>query len=209
MFYLDNFSINVRRYNMNSTSNDWEEWLLAIIPNAAHADVKHRLCSNLKHIIVGLEMKAGLIMPHGALCAEGKYVLFESYFQIMTFEFCVGVFSVCEGLGSILYLTDNGNDGSNYRQRVAIRDWKPVLVNHFDCEGTHGLEGNVNIVKSTRDKMHQDCLGARGYIDWHAMGYSNAFQPALLTMRQLLRKHSEHVPARSYLLETNAFGVGN
>jgi hypothetical protein len=51
---------------------------------------------NLKHVLVGLEMKAALIVPHAK---RGK-LLFESYFHMLNFEFCLGMFSICEGLGS-------------------------------------------------------------------------------------------------------------
>src|SRR3954453_7353209 len=73
--------------------------------------VHDRLVSNLKHILVGLEMKAALVVPH-AKRGNGKSLLYEPYFQPMNFEFCVGTFSICEGLGSALWLVENGRDGS-------------------------------------------------------------------------------------------------
>ncbi|WP_201723675.1 hypothetical protein [Bradyrhizobium neotropicale] len=45
-----------------------------------------RLISNLKYVLVGLEMKAALFVPHAK---RGK-LLFESYVHILNFEFCVG-----------------------------------------------------------------------------------------------------------------------
>ena len=94
------------------------------------------LCSNLKHIIAGLETKAGLIVPNGQNLVGGP-VLFEPYCNILTFEFCIGAFSVCEGLGSILHLTTKGNDGST-GERVHTRNWIAALVNYFDGEGEFG-----------------------------------------------------------------------
>lgn len=65
MFYLDNFSSDAPGFTANSISSEWEHWLTSVIPNEAHEEVRRRLRSNLKCIIVGLEMKAGLLIPHG------------------------------------------------------------------------------------------------------------------------------------------------
>lgn len=197
MFYLDNFSDDAPGFTANSTSSEWEPWLSSVIPNVAHEEVRRRLCSNLKHIIVGLEMKAGLLIPHGERLA-GRSVLFEPYSQIMTFEFCVGTFSVCEGLGSICYLTDQGDDGFSGK-RVFPKHWIAALVEHFDEEGSLKLEAGVAVAKSVRDLLHQDRLGAREDIDWHSMGYEEAFLPALSVMRGLLSQQPERVPEKTIL----------
>lgn len=201
MYYLDKFPEEPDGFNAISTSAEWVPWLFAVMPAGTHATVRHRLSSNLKHIIVGLEMKAGLIIPHGERLA-GKSVLFEPYCQIMTFEFCVGVFSVCEGLGSILFLTSKGDSGET-GQRVRTNNWMAALVNHFDSDGALELAANVAIVKSVRDKMHQDRLGAREDIDWHELGYDEAFLPAIATLRALLRTFVERVPEGTNLVEVN------
>jgi hypothetical protein len=91
-----------------STASDWEAWIRKCLPAGLHQEVQRRLISNLKHVLVGLEMKAALIVPHAK---QGK-LLFESYFHMLNFEFCVGMFSICEGLGSALWSTENGLDGS-------------------------------------------------------------------------------------------------
>ncbi|OZA16615.1 MAG: hypothetical protein B7Y02_03015, partial [Rhodobacterales bacterium 17-64-5] len=81
--------------------------------------------------MVGLEMKAGLIVPHGER-VSGRSVLFEPYFQIMNFEFSVGVFSVCEGLGSVHHLAGIGDDGST-GARVNTNDRIVALCREFDA----------------------------------------------------------------------------
>lgn len=199
MFYLDDFPDDPPGFKAISTSADWVPWLLNVLPAGAHEIVRHRLQSNLKHIIVGLEMKAGLIIPHGEKLV-GKSVLFEPYCQIMTFEFCVGVFSVCEGFGSILHLVSEGDDGETGR-RVQTDDWMTALVDHFDADGAHGLAGDVVTVKTVRDKIHQDRLGAREDIDWHEFGYEGAFLPAIAAIRTLLKLSTERVPEGTNLIE--------
>lgn len=198
MFYLDNFSDDAAGFTANSTSSEWEAWLSSVIPNEAHEEVRRRLRSNLKHIIVGLEMKAGLLIPHGEKLV-GRPVLFEPYSQIMTFEFCVGTFSVCEGLGSILHLTDEGDDGSSGK-RVPTKRWISALIEHFDEDDDLQLSAGVEVVKSVRDLLHQDRLGAREDIDWHSMGYKEAFLPALSAMRGLLNQQSDRVPEKTILI---------
>jgi hypothetical protein len=95
-----------------SNSSDWEAWIRKCLPAGLAQVVYDRLVSNLKHILVALEMKAALIVPH-AKRGNGKSLLFEPYFQMLNFEFCVGTFSICEGLGSALWLVENGRDGSS------------------------------------------------------------------------------------------------
>jgi hypothetical protein len=63
----------------NSISTDWEEWIGDCLPEGLHPGVRRRLISNLKHVIVALELKAGLIVPHGER-GSGPSILFEPYF---------------------------------------------------------------------------------------------------------------------------------
>jgi len=139
-------------------------------------------------------MKAALIVPH----AKQSKLLFESYFHMLNFEFCVGVFSVCEGLGSASWLREKGLDGSA-ADRIAIKEWKSSLEKQFDPEKKFGLSADVDSVKSVRDKLHQDCLGARESIDWHAFSYEDAFAPAARAMRCLLSTNAGDVPKESNL----------
>lgn len=74
-----------------SDSSDWEAWIRKCLPAGLAQIVHNRLVSNLKHILVALEMKAALIVPH-AKRGNGKSLLFEPYFQMLNFEFCVGTF---------------------------------------------------------------------------------------------------------------------
>jgi hypothetical protein len=175
-----------------SISNEWQGWVGACLPGGLDEEVQRRLISNLKHVLVGLELKAALIVPH-ANRGAGAPLLFEPYFHIMKFEFCVGVFSLCEGAGQALWLRANGLDGAA-ANRIGAHQWKPSLVSAFDPTGEFVLDANVDRVKSVRDKLHQDQLGARENIDWHAFSYGGAFSPALRTLQCLLRKGGEHVP---------------
>jgi hypothetical protein len=180
-----------------SSSSDWEAWIGKTLPTGLAQAVHRRLVSNLKHVLVALEMKAALIVPH-ANRGNGPSILFEPYFQTLNFEFCVGVFSICEGLGSAVWLRENNRDGSA-ADRIAIGEWKASLVKKFDPEAKYGLDADVGTVKGVRDKLHQDCLGARENIDWHAFTYEKAFVPAIRAMRCLLKTDAGDVPKETNL----------
>lgn len=180
-----------------SITSDWEAWIRKCLPAGLHQDVHRRLVSNLKHVMVGLEMKAALIVPH-AKRGNGPSILFESYFHILNFEFCVGMFSLCEGLGSAIWLRENNRDGSA-ADHIAIEQWKPSLAGKFDPDAKFGLDADVGSVKSVRDKLHQDRLGAREDIDWHAFTYDKAFTPAARAMRCLLGTNTSEVPKETNL----------
>lgn len=198
MFYLDLYPEDPPGFHMLSTSEQWGRWVSAAIPRGTETGVRRRLVSNLKHILVGLEMKAGLIIPHGERISQ-KSVLFEPYCQILTFEFCIGVFSVCEGLGSIHHLRSRGDDGSA-GARVQTDEWIAALVAKFDPNREQNLDGDLRQTKSVRDKMHQDRLGARADIDWHDFGYRAAFLPARNALQPLLRAYRGKVPEATNLL---------
>lgn len=193
-FYLIELPERASGYVNLSTASDWQTWIRKCLPEGLHQEVQRRLISNLKHVLVGLEMKAALIVPHAT---QGR-LLFESYFHMLNFEFCVGVFSVCEGLGSALWLRENDRDGSA-ADRIAIEQWKSSLEKKFDPEAKLGLGADVDSVKSVRDKLHQDRLGARENIDWHAFSYEKAFTPAARTMRSLLGSNAGDVPEETNL----------
>ncbi len=197
MFYLAEYPENPPGYVNLSTSAEWEPWLNGVIPAALHADVRGRLRSNLKHILVGLEMKAALIVPH-ATRISGRSVLFEPYCQIITFEFCVGVFSICEGIGSAFWLRNQNDDGAA-AARIAPNNWIGALVAVADPHGAFDLDTKVRGVKATRDKIHQDQLGARTEIDWHAFDYGQSFVPAKDALDTLLQLNAGDVPAATNL----------
>lgn len=183
-----------------SDANDWPTWLARNIPMELHQDVRTRLTSNLKHVLVGLELKKALIIPH-AVRETGEYgVLFEPYFQTLIFEFCVGTFSVLEGLGAAHWLGQNGHDGSDCR-RVHRNDWRPALCAVYDPTGEHGLDTAIRSTSNVRDKLHQDQIGARTEIDWHAFGYEPAFIPASHAIGLLLCREVGAVPDRTNLNE--------
>jgi hypothetical protein len=191
-FYVTRLPEKPDGYVNISTSADWQKWVGDCLPKGLKEEIQQRLISNLKHVLVGLEFKAALIVPH-ATRGAGQSLLFESYFQIMNFEFCVGVFSVCEGIGSAHWLRESNLDGSE-DDRVKPDEWKPSLLKTFDPDGKLKLGTNVDSVKSVRDKLHQDQLGAREEIDWHAFSYDAAFVPALSALQCLLRKNAQAVP---------------
>jgi hypothetical protein len=197
MFYLTLLPEKPDGYVNISTSTEWEGWVGARLPDGLDQEVQRRLISNLKHVLVGLELKAALIVPH-ATRGAGTSILFEPYFHIMNFEFCVGVFSVCEGLGSAIWLREKELDGTA-ADRIGFQQWKPSLVNNFDPFGKFALDADVDRVKSVRDKLHQDQLGARENIDWHAFSYEESFIPALRALRCLLRKGAQRVPQNTNL----------
>jgi hypothetical protein len=195
MFYITD--ARPTSYVNNSTSADWEAWIGGCLPQGLHTKVRARLISNLKHVLVALELKAGLIVPHAERGA-GPSILFEPYFQIMNFEFCVGVFSVCEGLGSALWLRETGKDGAA-GNLIRVDEWKPSLLRKFDPTENLGLSDDLDRAKSVRDRLHQDRLGARENIDWHAFSYADAFTPALRAVQCLLRINGELVPEQTNL----------
>ena len=197
MFHIIELPDKPSGYVNLSTASDWKAWIQNCLPNGLHQEVQRRLVSNLKHVMVGLEMKAALIVPH-AKRGNGPSILFESYFQTLNFEFCVGMFSICEGLGSAIWLRENALDGSA-ADRIAFELWKPCLAKKFDPEAKFSLGADVDSVKGVRDKLHQDRLGAREHIDWHDFTYAKAFTPAARAMRCLLRTNAGDVPKNTNL----------
>lgn len=181
-----------------SASADWVRWLNRNIPADLHPDVRHRLKSNLKHLLVGLELKTALIVAHWHRGPNERPVLFEPYFQNLIQEFSVGAFSVIEGLGSAHWLRVNGHDGADGR-RIRRNDWLPVLRDIYDANGEFGLLDAVERTVAARDKLHQDQLGTRADIDWHSFSYEAAFEPASHAIRTLLRREAEAVPETTNL----------
>ncbi len=95
-------------------------------------------------------------------------------------------------------MRENGLDGSA-ANRISIDKWKPSLTKKFDPEAKSGLGADVDAVKGVRDKLHQDQLGARENIDWHAFSYDKAFTPAARAMRCLLSTNASDVPKKTNL----------
>jgi hypothetical protein len=80
-------------------------------------------------------------------------------------EFCIATFSVLEGLGSVHWLHQNGDNGAN-GPIIRREQWRPALIASYDENGANGLDHNVTAILDVRDKLHQDRLGARENIDW-------------------------------------------
>ena len=142
-------------------------------------------------------MKAALIVPHARL-KNNPSLLFEPYFQGMIFEFCVGVFSLCEGLGSAYYLREKNLDGSASNQ-IKPGEWIPALAKKFDPANQYGLKADVEQARKVRDKLHQDHLGARTEIDWHAFSCDGAYVPAARAVKTLLKANPDKLPAGTNL----------
>ena len=198
MFYITGPDERPDGYVVLSESSHWVRWLARNIPQQVSAEVRHRLNSNLKHLLVGLELKTALISPHRHRGVGQRPALFEPYFQNLILEFCVAAFSVLEGLGSAHWLHQNGLDGAD-APRIRRDDWLPALCAIYDETGELGLQDAVERTLTVRDMLHQDRIGARGNIDWHALSYDAAFIPASSAIRILLRREAELVPGASNL----------
>ena len=181
-----------------STATAWEGWLINNIPTSLHTEVRRRLRSNLKHLLVGLELKAALIDPQAHRGHNDPSILFEPYYQNLIMEFGVATFSVIEGLGAAHWLDQNQQDGSD-PVRIGRDAWRAALCAVYDAAGEHDLDADVVRTLAVRDLLHQDKLGARENIDWHAMTYEAAFEPASRAIRTLLRREAAAVPATSNL----------
>ena len=198
MFYIMQPEERPKGYVNLSHSAEWVRWLNRNIPFDLDAEVRRRLSSNLKHLLVGLELKRALISPHQHRDRGDRPVLFEPYFQNLIQEFCVGAFSVIEGLGSAHWLSRNGDNGADGR-RIYRNDWMPVLQDTYDGSNEFGLLNAVHQTVNVRDKLHQDQVGARADIDWHSFTYEAAFEPASIAISILLRRNADMVPEKSNL----------
>lgn len=194
MFYIVRSDERPDGWAALSTSNSWLPLLNANIPVALAGPVKGKLKSNLKHILVGLELKAALIQPHH----EQPGVLFEPYFQSLISEFCVGAFSVLEGMGAAHWIEQQGIDGADGPQ-VGRQQWLEAICQAFDPDNAFQLAEDTETTRLVRDRLHQDRLGMREEIDWHAFTYEAAFVPAIRAVGTLLRSRDELVPETSNL----------
>lgn len=193
MFYIMEPSERPDGYVVLSETPDWMPWLNRNVPAEIDKTVRIRLKSNLKHLIVGLELKAALVEPHQQRKSPQRPVLFESYFQNLIHEFCVGAFSVLEGLGAAHWLQQQGRTGED-GPRIGRDQWLPALCAVYDPQGDHTLTDAVNATVIVRDKLHQDRLGMREDIDWHAFSYEKAYVPASHAIRTLLLREAGSVP---------------
>jgi|LNFM01.1.fsa_nt_gb hypothetical protein len=193
MYYITGPDDRPDGYVHLSESRQWIPWLANNIPPRLDPDVRTRLNSNLKHLLVGLELKAALISGHRHQEPGQRNVLFEPYYQNLILEFCVAAFSVIEGLGAAHWLAAEGADGRD-GPRVRRDQWKPALSLVYDPDRVRGLDGAIDRILDVRDRLHQDRLGARGEIDWHAMSYERAFRPAASAIQTLLLRRPDLVP---------------
>jgi|GEM_PF-1741436 hypothetical protein len=198
MLFITRQPVRPDGYVNLSDSSSWTKWLYRNVPERIHRTITRRLVSNLKHLLVGLELKAALIGQHHYRADGERSVLFEPYFQNLILEFCVASFSVFEGLGSAQWLDQNGQDGAD-GPKINRREWLPALGAVYDETDEHRLVLNVENTLAVRDRLHQDKLGTRDDIDWHAFSYDAAFAPASAAIRTLLQREADLVPATSNL----------
>ena len=198
MFFLIESTERPNGYVVLSEASQWTLWLARNISADLDREVRRRLTSNLKHLLTGLEMKAALIKPHAHRAVGQRPVLFEPYFQNLILEFCVAAFSVLEGLGSGHWLAQQGLDGSA-GTRVSRPQWSGALCAVYDEAGEYGLAAAVDGTLAVRDKLHQDRLGLREDIDWHALSYEAAFIPASSALRTIFLRDPDRVPPASNL----------
>ena len=203
MLYITQPDTRPTGYHVITETPQWVPWLGRNVPGMLHADVRRRLLSNLKHLMVGLELKAALIEAHRSGGPGDRPVLFESYFQNLILEFCVASFSVLEGLGSAHWLAAQGRDGGD-GPRIRRDQWLPALCAVYDPSCDHELLANVERTLAVRDRLHQDKLGARDNIDWHAFTYDAAFAPASAAIRTLLAREADRVPETTNLMTGSA-----
>jgi hypothetical protein len=167
MMFITRQKVRPDGYVNLSDSNSWTRWLHGNVPERIHRIVTGRLVSNLKHLLVGLELKAALIGQHHYQAAGERPVLFEPYFQNLILEFCVASFSVFEGLGSAHWLDQIGRDGAD-GPKIQRNQWLPALAAVYDATGEHGLVANVENTLAVRDRLSRrrappsaPCCGAR------------------------------------------------
>lgn len=187
-------------YEAISSSNAWVGWISRNVPRTLAPEVRERLNSNLKHILVCMELKADLICTHRYREKGQKGVLFEPYLQGFIRDFCVDAVSVLEGLGAAHYLHSIRNDGTDHG-RVSRANWQEALRVAYDPYGEQQLEANVAQTIAVRDKLHQDQIGARAEIDWHSFGWNAAFVPASRAIRTTLAAHADAVPETTNLTQ--------
>lgn len=197
MFYITSEARPAGWVNL-SDATSWERWLRRNIPTSLNAGMRARLTSNLKHILVGLELKKALILPHAQRGNGERGVLFEPYFQTLIFEFCVGCYSVVEGLGAAHWLDHSDLDGSA-GNRIGRNEWRASLCAVYDEDSDRRLQNDVTEVGNVRDKIHQDKIGVRTEIDWHALGFNSAFAPANRAIETILLREDALVPDESNL----------
>ena len=200
-FHLTKLTNPEKGFTYLSTSKEWKIWLDAVIPDTIDQQIHNRLSSNLKHILLGLEMKAGLILPHAysKLKSNQKALLFEPYHQILTFEFCLGTWSVCEGLGTAHHLANHQKSGrriKKIRSNIIIS----ALTKAYSSNNQYQFELETKQVRNIRNMIHQDNLFKRDNIDWHALGYQAAFIPALNVLSSLFETEKHLVPKRTNLI---------
>lgn len=183
-FNLRPYDPEYREFHAISCGGGWAQWISSLLPDGADINVRKYGSNNLKHIIFGLELKHALLKPHYDR-NNNKNILFEPYAHIMTFEFCVGVFSICEFIGVSLSVT-------NENRRVNRKCWKKALCQNFS--GDNEFEKDLDTVCQVRDRLHQDRLSSRRQIDWHDFGDESALQPAMRTLNVLFLKNSKMVP---------------
>ena len=187
-----------RGFTAATTSAQWNGILISLVPKSLHTDVRARLRSNLAHIISSLDIQAGLIVPHAERGTRNS-VLFQPFYNTLILHFCIGTYSICEGLGAAYVLQARGDDGLT-GPLIGKKDWKPALLDQLDPTESTSLADDLETVISKRDLIHQDKLGLRADIDWHAIGYDGAFLPAKRLIVAIIAHSTKEPPADTNLV---------
>jgi hypothetical protein len=103
-----------------TSSAEWSGHLISLVPTRLHIDVRNRLRSNLAHILSSLDIEAGLILPHAERGARSA-VLFEPFYNTLILHFCIGTYSICEGLGAAFVLDAMGDAGQSRLAHVVAK----------------------------------------------------------------------------------------
>jgi len=138
-------------------------------------------------------MKAALLEAHYLSPKNGNpNCLFEPYAAILKFEFCVGVYSVAEGLGAAHSLVAGKSSPSRGQ-------WKKALCNYVNSQNTR-FAPSLESVMAIRDLIHQDRAGQRSNIDWHEFALSSALLPAASVLSGLFDSSPSNLPEKSNLI---------
>lgn len=198
MLFIVQSEVRPNGYVALTETGPWARWLDCNIPKRIDAQIRHRLTSNLKHLFAGLELKAALIESHRNCDGNQRPVLFDPYYRNLILEFSVGTFSILEGLGCGHWLAQNERDGGD-NPHIPRNEWLAAIRLVYDARGDMGLREAAEATLAIRDKLHQDRLGIRENIDWHAFSYEGAFTPARNAIRIILAHDLDSVPETSNL----------
>ncbi|SHE35943.1 hypothetical protein SAMN05444339_101147 [Loktanella atrilutea] len=138
----------------------WSRWLSATIPQ----NIDERFRANARHhlqiILVGLEMKFGLIIANRDYrnTGVGHGLLYEPYLWNLILETSIATYSLVEGLGVALYL-EGLHGESTEGLRIDESDWASVIKAAWMPDYI-GFDDDLAIVRRGRNRIYQNDLSA-------------------------------------------------